>query len=241
MKKLEGIRGILFDYGGTLDTDARHWAHVLWDGYCKAGVPITEQQFREAYVYGERALARTPVILPEDNFLTLLQKKVDLEMMALLETGAWIADKKMVEDKSRIVAQFGYDYAQRTTSKSREVLETLCKYYPMVMVSNFYGNLQAILQDYGLERFFHDVVESAVVGVRKPHPDIFRLGVEALGLPANEVLVVGDSYDKDILPAMEAGCRTVWFKGEGWTQRLEDESVADAVITRLDELVRMLL
>ena len=27
------IRGIIFDYGGTLDTDARHWAHVLFEGY----------------------------------------------------------------------------------------------------------------------------------------------------------------------------------------------------------------
>ena len=30
MKK---INTIIFDYGGTLDTDARHWAHVLFEGY----------------------------------------------------------------------------------------------------------------------------------------------------------------------------------------------------------------
>ena len=42
------IKTIIFDYGGTLDTDARHWAHVLWEGYRHLGVPVSEEQFREA-------------------------------------------------------------------------------------------------------------------------------------------------------------------------------------------------
>lgn len=45
---------LLLDYGGTLDTNARHWAHVLWDGYQHCNVPVSESQFREAYVFGER-------------------------------------------------------------------------------------------------------------------------------------------------------------------------------------------
>ena len=55
MKK---INTIIFDYGGTLDTDARHWAHVLFEGYRHAQIPVDEPDFRDAYVYGERALAK---------------------------------------------------------------------------------------------------------------------------------------------------------------------------------------
>ena len=29
--KLTDIKGIIFDYGGTIDTNSRHWAEVLWE------------------------------------------------------------------------------------------------------------------------------------------------------------------------------------------------------------------
>ena len=53
----------------------------------------------------------------------------------------------------------------------------------------------------------------------------------------NEVVVVGDSIDKDIIPAREAGCHTVWFKGEGWTSDPVDESVPEQIITNLKALI----
>jgi phosphoglycolate phosphatase-like HAD superfamily hydrolase len=56
-------------------------------------------------------------------------------------------------------------------------------------------------------------------------------------LTPNEVLVVGDSFYKDILPAQKAGCRTAWFKGEGWTDETYDETIPDMVITDLSDLL----
>jgi putative hydrolase of the HAD superfamily len=67
------------------------------------------------------------------------------------------------------------------------------------------------------------------------------MGVEALGLKPEEVTVVGDSLEKDIIPAHEAGCRTVWLRGEGWmpASHKEDSApcVADRVIGSLDEIL----
>ena len=77
------IKGIIFDYGGTLDSRGVHWSEVLWQGYQQARVPIDKDTFRNAYVEGERALARERIILPQDNFLTLLRKKVALEISYL--------------------------------------------------------------------------------------------------------------------------------------------------------------
>ena len=51
------IKGIIFDYGGTLDSRGVHWSEVLWQGYQQARVPIDKDTFRNAYVEGERALA----------------------------------------------------------------------------------------------------------------------------------------------------------------------------------------
>ena len=59
--------------------------------------------------------------------------------------------------------------------------------YRLVLVSNFYGNIQTILKDFGLLDFFDDIIESSVVGVRKPDPAIYRLGVDAMGFAAENV------------------------------------------------------
>lgn len=230
------VRALIFDYGGTLDTAARHWAHVLWEGFRHAGIPVSEAQFREAYVHGERTLAREPIICAEDDFHVLLQKKTGIETAYLIEAGYWSTEEAMRKQLSQRVADYCYEYARRTVAESRQVLERLRGKYPMVLVSNFYGNIETILRDFGLADYFTHIVESAVVGVRKPDPAIYRLGVEATGLPAEVVLVVGDSYDKDVIPARAVGCRTAWLKGEGWTEECVDESVPDLILTSLSEL-----
>ena len=123
------------------------------------------------------------------------------------------------------------------TTKSREVLLELKERYRMVLVSNFYGNIATVLKEFKLDGIFNTIIESAVVGVRKPDPKIFTLGVEALKMQPDEVVVVGDSMDKDIIPASKAGCHTVWFKGEGWTDAPVDETNAERVITALRQLI----
>lgn len=51
MFDLEKVKGIIFDYGGTIDSNGKHWAEVLWDSYQDQGVAVTKEQFREAYVH----------------------------------------------------------------------------------------------------------------------------------------------------------------------------------------------
>ena len=60
---LTGIRGVIFDYGGTLDTRGDHWSHILRQGWEHCGIKADEQQFRHAYVYAERALAAHRIML----------------------------------------------------------------------------------------------------------------------------------------------------------------------------------
>lgn len=239
MTDFTNIKAVIFDYGGTLDTNALHWAHVLWAAYERAGVPVSEEQFREAYVCGERTLAREPVICPTDTFRDVLLKKVAIELRDLAARGCLAGNEGRVGEWTESVTQLCLDYIGPILDVSRQVLTQLRERYKLVLVSNFYGNIEAILADFRLT-FFDRVIESAVVGVRKPDPAIYRLGVEATGCSPADVLVVGDSYDKDIVPAGRVGCRTVWLKGKGWGDEAVDESLPDAVITSLPQLLDLL-
>ena len=281
MKVLD-IKGIIFDYGGTLDTRGDHWSEVLWQGYehfgigvaddeeVEPGVSIHKQAFRDAYVYGERALAVNPIVTPDFHFEDILREKLILELnflagKELLETGKDDSEKQaklgnpgkdsdasseslFLSLSDSEIHQIAEDMARYINAKTlallkenKLVLEHLKqKGYPMVLVSNFYGNINQVLKDAGIDGYFEDVIESAVVGVRKPNPAIFALGVCALDLPASQVLVVGDTYGKDIIPAHKLGCHTLWIKGLQWEEKMVDESIPDGIIKKLSEMEEFL-
>lgn len=231
------IKGYIFDFGGTLDTAGCHWGQMLWHAYQRQQIPVSEEQFREAYVYAERTLGRTPIIQSDYSFHKTLEVKIRIEMEYLCTSGAWQADEAEFARGHKAVLEDVYSKVVEITSHSREVLSQLAARYPMVLVSNFYGNISHVLEEFHLSELFKDIVESAVVGVRKPDHHIFVLGVEALGLKPEECMVVGDSFYKDIEPAKKAGCQAVWFKGEGWTDQQYDETLPDKIITDLNQLL----
>ena len=219
-------KGYIFDYGGTLDTGGQHWGMLLWHAFERHQVPVSESQFRDAYVYAERTLGRNKIIQPTDTFLQTLKAKVQLELAYLNN-----------ESYTDAIVSDVYERTKSQTALSRRVLMQM-KASPMVLVSNFYGNISVVLQEFGLDGIFEEIIESAVVGIRKPDQQIFLLGVDALGMKPEEVTVVGDSLEKDIIPAKRAGCHTVWLKGEGWTNAQDGENQADRVIMTLDELLQ---
>ena len=228
------IKGYIFDYGGTLDTGGQHWGKVIWHAYERQQVPVSEEAFRDAYVHAERTLGRNPIIQPDFTFYKTIETKIRIQLEYLQEKN----DVSSVSSYLKPLTDSLYEATVKETAKSREVLLQLKQQYPMVLVSNFYGNIATVLKEFKLDGIFDKIIESAVVGVRKPDPQIFTLGVEALGMQPDEVVVVGDSMDKDIIPAGKAGCHTVWFKGEGWTNDPVDESPAGKVITDLTQILK---
>jgi putative hydrolase of the HAD superfamily len=222
--EFSNIKGIIFDYGGTIDTRGDHWSHVIDAGWKAAGLEVDLETFRDCYVFAERELARVRHILPGDNFYELLLKKMRIELQHLCKKGGM--DESQIESKAKEIAKWCYNYARTCVNEARPVIEKLSEKYPLELVSNFYGNVDEVLRDFDLRKYFNGVIESAVVGVRKPDARIFMLGCVALGLDPKEVLVVGDSLKKDILPARSLGCQTAWIKGRGWTA--DEDAATDA-------------
>ena len=241
------MTAILFDYGATLDTFGQHWGMVIWHGYEHLGIPVTEAQYRDAYVYGERTLGSKEIIRKTDTFLTTLKVKIDLQFDFLRDSGAWLPESGERTARHDALVEYLYSGLQRNMSHTRQILSQLRdKGIPMALVSNFYGNVETVLEEMQIRDFFCDVIESAQVGIRKPDPRLYALGVETLRknvmprqMQESDVLVVGDSISKDILPAKSLGCKTSWFKGEGWKKEPVDETIPDFVITDLQDIIQL--
>lgn len=231
------IKGIIFDYGGTLDTNGDHWSHIIRKGWDEAGIAADDALFREAYVFGEKELERTSLILPKHNFQDLLNIKIQLELQFLAQTGNF--PPAQIEDKAALVAAYCYNVAKQNSEKVKPILDALSKNYPLVMISNFYGNLITVLEDFGLKSYFKEIIDSTVIGIRKPDPKIIESGIKTLGLKPQEVLIIGDSYKNDIAPAKALGCQVILLKGKKWED--EDLSAEDVkAINSLDEILSFL-
>lgn len=232
------IKGVLLDYGGTIDTNGVHWAEVLWQVYLKFNVPVSKEGFLEAYKFGEYSLAIHPIVKPHHNFLAVLNAKIEKQFYHLRQGG--LLPPGFGEEMVTQIAADCNNRAKETIQYTSQTLAWLSAKYPLVMVSNFYGNLETVLEDFGIRRFFQSVVESAVVGVRKPSAGIYRLAVEKIQLPASECVVIGDSYTKDIMPGKEAGCVAIWLQKEGFGDDPAVADKADTIIHDFGELKQIL-
>lgn len=62
----------------------------------------------------------------------------------------------------------------------------------------------------------------------KPHPRMFELAMEATGLPAHDLVHVGDSWRSDVRGASSLGIRPVWLNRDGKTRPDDGLTVHEA-------------
>lgn len=226
---------LMFDYGGTLDTNGIHWSEVIWSQYQKENVPITKEQYRECYVYAERELAKQPIIEPDDIFLDLLRKKINIQTLYLVEHKLWSPEEVSRRAIAEHISLRCNNVVQQNIDRIRPLLRALAEKYRIVLVSNFYGNLKTVLKEYGLN-IFETVVESALVGIRKPDPKIYGLALEMTGVNNDEAVIIGDSLKNDITPASQLGCKSFWLQGKGWDDEKKTTDIPCQIINDLVEL-----
>lgn len=67
------------------------------------------------------------------------------------------------------------------------------------------------LDKLGLLKYIDIIVTSEEVGIEKPSTKMFFNILEKMGLSSNEVIMIGDNYDKDIKGALNVGMTSYWF------------------------------
>jgi HAD superfamily hydrolase (TIGR01509 family) len=87
--------------------------------------------------------------------------------------------------------------------------------YRLGVVSNSDGRVGGFLEAAGLAPYFTTIVDSFRVKIEKPDPGIYRIALDALGVPAHRAVHVGDHYHIDVVGAERAGMTGVLFDPAG--------------------------
>ncbi len=227
-ERFRGCRAILFDYGGTLDSDGQHWLPRFLALYDAAGLTVPRDDLTRAFYHGVDTCYADPRVA-SIGLKPLIEYQVRLQFEALgIQDG----------QKEKFIADGFYGDCSSFLRARRLLLHRMRSLYRLGIISNFYGNLPTVCNEAGLSPLFEFIVDSNLVGLRKPDPRIFLLALGRFGLPGSEVIFVGDSYERDMVPAMEAGMKAIWLKPRDG--RGTEANSVHASISRLSDLEELL-
>jgi putative hydrolase of the HAD superfamily len=215
---------VLFDFGGTLDANGIPWKERLFRLYREHGVAVPAADFDPAFYAADDALVGTiPRTLPlRDTVFTL-----SASVARALGRDAAIAER---------VARRFLDDAGVAFAESAGVLARLAPRFRLGVVSNFYGNLERVCADAGLDAWLAVMVDSACVGCEKPDARIFRHATDALGLAPAAATFVGDSLPRDMAGARALGMPHMWLRGDGEAAGRTVCCAGDRVLARLRDV-----
>ena len=193
---------VLFDFGGTLDADGETWKARVHRLLQDEGLTVPAARFDSLFYAADDALVGTvPSTL---SFLETVRR-----LVAGVATGLAYGDDALVQ---RVATRFVGD-AQQALQRNASVLTSLRRRYRIGLVSNFYGNLDAVCGECGIRELFSVVIDSTRIGLSKPDPAIFRAALHALEVWPAAATFVGDSLLRDMAGARAVGMPHVWLAG----------------------------
>jgi HAD superfamily hydrolase (TIGR01549 family) len=233
---VQAIETVLFDFGGTLDSDGVAWKERFHALYRAEGVDLSSEAFAPAFYGADDALVG--VLAPT----TGLKETVDA-LAANLEgelerRGAGADNARGRRVASRFLSEMSLAF-----DRNRPVLKALGERYRLGVVSNFYGNLEAACESSGLAPLFGVMADSQRVGAEKPEPAIFHAALSALDARPETAVMVGDSLRRDGEGARRSGMRFIWIapeNGRAAERGLAADRPVLVAVTELPDLIDIL-
>lgn len=149
-----------------------------------------------------------------------------------------------------LAEQMSEDFLHLTTKYfsllpgAEELVRYLAKKYPLTVVTNGFIEVQYEKFDKsGLRDCFAHIVLSEEVGCQKPNPRIFEEALRMNGLQAEDVVMIGDSWNSDIQGAINAGIDQIWIrknKEPGTKSQDTIEQTATYIVQSLSEVMEIL-
>src|SRR5438132_5307294 len=181
------ISAFLFDFGGTLDSDGQHWLDRFYAIYADIGLPeIPKTRIKEAFDWADEQAELDPS-MRSAGLRQMIERHVHWQFQKLGLESPTLAAK---------AAAAFITPSDRILRRNRHVFEKLSHAgLKHGIISNFYGNIEALCREFAFFSFLNVILDSAVVGLKKPDPKLFGLAMERLKLPAEAIAFVGDSYE----------------------------------------------
>lgn len=185
---------------------------TLWDTYhnnkeCLEELYI-DYQFNRHYKSFE---AFFEIYMPHNLDLWAKYRRNEINKQTLiLERFRYVTRPLGIEDPATVL-KINQDFLQRTTTKTRlvpgaiEILEYLRPTYRLFILSNRFREVQSKkLENSGLSSYFERMILSEDAGIQKPHKEIFDFALKNTNSRRRETLMIGDSWEADIVGAHDS-------------------------------------
>ncbi len=190
----------------TLDLDDTLWdinpvvsrAEKLFYRWLEEHFPDVVQRYLPAELmeHRKRFMVTTPELRHD---LTALRK-------------AWLAELGRATGYGGALVECGFEIYWLARNEVQlfqgvgDALQELSTDYRLGAITNGNADVHTI----GIGQYFDFVVTSAQAGQAKPSPIIFEAALDEAGVPAAQVVHVGDDPVRDVAGAQQVGMRTVW-------------------------------
>lgn len=216
-KLLEGIEAVLFDAGFTLLEPVR----AVGDVYYEKALSYDADLDRDAFLKHLRHLwnklreeyrSRSPELLSSEEMERAAWRDFTAEVARPFSPlskshDAWL---------SELIGHFDHPNAWRPIEDASALLSLLrAKGIRVGIVSNWHSALHEILRSHGFTKHCEFIAVSSEVGRKKPHPQIFEHAIGALQIPTERIAHVGDSWEEDVMGAINARLRAIYYSPKG--------------------------
>ncbi len=206
-KSKRSIETLLFDFGGTLDADGTAWKERFYVQCQVLGLDMSAEAFAPAFYAADNPLIGA---LPPNAGLSHTARCLSANLKhEIVRRGD--SDLARIGEWDERIAEGFLEESFGVFARNRPILEALSARYRLGIVSNFYGNLEAVCEEAGLAPYFGAIVDSHLVGVEKPDPAILQSAFDQLGANPRTTVLIGDSLKRDREVAVRKGIDFVWL------------------------------
>lgn len=204
--KINGITDVFFDLDHTLWDFDKNSAFTFDEIFKLNNLDIDTAEFLEYYV---------PINLK--YWRLYREDKIDKESLRFVRLNeAFLAVGMEVEKP--LINKLSEDYITNLSTFNHlfentfEILDYLCSKYNLHIITNGFDEVQhKKLTNSGISKYFKTVTNSEMVGVKKPNPRIFHYAIDKANAVIEQSIMIGDSYEADIIGAQNVGMDTVFF------------------------------
>lgn len=201
---MKEIKHIFFDLDHTLWDFEKNSALTFKKILDKNNVPVDFERFLAVYVPVNleywRLFREEKISKKELRYQRLSKTFKAIEFDASDELINLLA-AQYIENLSSFNHLFEY---------TEELLKNLQENYTLHIITNGFRDVQQRkIKASGISPYFEHIIDSESVDVKKPNPKIFHHALELANVAPENALMIGDSFEADILGALEVKMKVI--------------------------------